>query len=347
MKIDQTLFGTLDGNEVHAYTLTNNKGVSVTCLDYGCVIQKLIMPNREGKGENIVLGFDHIDDYVEHSPYFGAIVGPVAGRIKAGEFELNGKPYHLAKNDGENHIHGGIKGFSHVIWRAELTEGEDEVSVRFLHYASDGEDGYPGNVRMSVTYTLTEEELSLSYEGTSDKDTILNVTNHTYFNLSGDVSRDVLDHTVQIPSDSFLELNEESLPTGHFLQVEGTPFDFRQSRKLKDGALSDHPQTVLVGNGYDHPFFLKDQHQPIILSDEESGRQITVSTDQVGVVLYTSNQLKGNFEIQGVKARPYLGVCLETQGLPDAIHHSDFPSIVVKENELYQAKTTYKFTSLI
>jgi len=348
MKIRKEEFGKLDANTVTAFTLENDHGVKVTSLDYGCTITKIITPDKSGNLENIVLGYDQLEGYVNNSAYFGCVVGRVAGRIGGAEFTLNGTSYSLAKNEKDNHLHGGIKGFDKAIWNAETEEKADEVIVRFSYLSPDGEEGYPGNLKMNVTYTLNNDnELTIHYEGISDETTLLNVTNHSYFNLSGDLKGDVLDHELTLKSDQYLELQENLLPTGEFADVEGTPFDFRQGRFIRSGVESDHPQNKLAGGGYDHPFVLNaNRNEEIILRDSESGRQMVVETDEVGVVVYTSNQLAGEDEIYGVLPRKHLGICLETQGLPDAVHHANFPSWVLEKEKPYSSVTTFKFGTM-
>ncbi|MFY4773616.1 aldose epimerase family protein [Metabacillus sp. RGM 3146] len=350
MEIEKRLFGMLNDRNISAYTLKNDHGIEMTCIEYGCVITKLLVPNQNGKAENIVLGFEHLDGYLNHSPYFGAAVGRVAGRIKRGEFTLDGKEYQLDKNDGNNHLHGGDEGFSLKIWSAETNKGEDEASIRFTYSSRAGEEGYPGQADVSVTYTLTNQnELIIRYRGETDEPTLMNMTNHTYFNLSGSLDRTILDHKLFMNSSTFLELDEESIPTGKLVEVDETPFDFRKEQKLKTGKESNHPQTILAGNGYDHPFVLdKNLDGPeIILTDEESGRVLKVNTDQPCVILYTSNKLTDSVTLQdGVQVQKYLGVCLETQKHPDAIHHEHFPSIIVDENERYEAMTKWSFDTI-
>ncbi|MBM7551567.1 aldose epimerase family protein [Thalassobacillus pellis] len=339
--VTKQFFGKMDDRDVHAYTFGNKKGIEVTCLDYGCVITKIMAPDVDGVSENIVLGFDDFQDYLEHSPYFGSVVGRVAGRIRGASFELNGKEYDLPKNDGENHLHGGPNGFWNVVWEGEPFETADEVGVKFSYRSRDGEEGYPGHVDVSVTYSLNNDnELNIIYAGTTDQDTLLNLTNHSYFNLSGDVKRDILQHELKIASNEFLELDEELLPTGKRVDVTGTAFDFRNGQKIEAGVKSADPQNKLAGNGYDHPFLLTGG---IELTDSISGRKLTMETDQPSVVVYTSNMLEGDFQIRGVDAENYLGICLETQYPPDAIHHSDFPSIVLKKGEEYKSQTTFRF----
>ncbi len=255
------------------------------------------------------------------------------------------KSYTLEKNDGNNHLHGGVVGFDKVIWKTEVIEEADSVGLVFTYLSVDGEEGYPGNVEMKVTYTLTNDnELQLDYEGVSDQRTLLNVTNHTYFNLSGDLKRDILDHELTLKSTQFLELDAELIPTGEMLSVTHTPFDFTAGRQIKDGVESLHPQNLLAGNGYDHPFILtENQQEQIVLKDQQSGRKLVIETDQPGVVLYTGTQLGDDFAIRGVQSRKYLGLCLETQGLPDAIHQPGFPSSIVEKDEIYRAGAKWRF----
>lgn len=332
MKVIQKPFGHIDNQPVLSFTIKNDNGLEVTAINYGCIITNITVPDINGIFENIVIGHDLLDDYITDSAFLGAIAGRVAGRIKGASFELDGKTYILAKNDHGNHLHGGIKGFNKVIWDAE----EIENGVRFSYMSSDGEEGYPGNLSTEVTYTFNNEnELSIHYKAHTDQKTIVTLTNHSYFNLSGNMKRDILDHTLTIDSDQFLELGHDLIPTGKFVDVENTPFDFTSERTIKTGTMSDHPQNVLVGKGYDHPFLLNKHHEEeIVLKDSESGRVLTIRTDEPAVVVYTGNSLE---------PRKYLGICLETQALPDAIHHSHFPSTVLDKNQQYSSVTKYKF----
>jgi aldose 1-epimerase len=345
MKIVKETFGEINGQQVISYTLKNDKNLEITCLNYGCVITKIVTPNREGNYENIALGFEKLEDYEKFSPYFGAVVGRVAGRIRGAQFELNGETYELEKNENGNHLHGGLRGFSHVLWDADIIEKENEAGIQFSYLSPDGEEGYPGTVQVKITYTLNNDnEFSIHYQANSDKTTLLNLTNHTYFNLSGNLKQDILHHELRIDSNQFLELNEQLLPTGEILDVTGTVFDFRDSKQIKEGVISNHPQIKLVGQGYDHPFLLNNNHNnEIMLYDPESGRKLIVETDEVGVVLYTGNQLTDDLSVYGVKSKKYLGLCLETQGLPDAIHHPHFPSYVLEKDQLLTSTTKYTF----
>lgn len=347
MKIIDRVFGHYNGEPVIEYTLTNDSGMSVSCLNYGCVITKVLVPDRNGRFENVVLGFDHFKDYLELSPYFGAVVGRVAGRIKDAEFELDGDEFQLTANEDPNHLHGGKQGFNSVIWKTEFIEQDDAIGLRFSYLSRDGEEGYPGNLDTDILYLLSNSnELSITYQARTDRKTLVNLTNHSYFNLSGNLKRDCCEHVLHVESDSFLELGPDLIPTGKMLNCKGTSFDFNQGRVLQTGIKSSHPQNVLAGNGYDHPLvFNKLGENTITLSEKESGRSLLVTTDQPCVVVYTGNYLAGPYSIYGVRAKNYLGVCLETQGLPDAIHQADFPSVVLNPGEEYYTTTKYRFIS--
>ena len=348
MKILDRVFGSYNGEPVIEYTLTNDAGMAVSCLNFGCVIRKIIVPDRNGHFENVVLGFDDFNDYLEYSPYFGAVVGRVAGRIKDAKFELDGLEYQLAANKYPNHLHGGKRGFNSIIWKTKIVEQEDAIGIKFSYLSPDGEEGYPGNLDICITYLLSNtNELSITYEARTDRKTLVNLTNHSYFNLSGNLKRDCSEHKLQLESDRYLELGPDLLPTGKMIESKGTTFDFREGRELKSGIKSTHPQNLLAGNGYDHPLlFTKTGENTIMLSEKENGRSLLVTTDQPCVVLYTGNQLEGLYSIAGIRARNYLGVCLETQGLPDAIHHPEFPSVILNPDEVYCSTTKYRFFSI-
>lgn len=346
MTVWQGEFGKINGQAVDIFTMENINGMRIKCINYGCIITEILVPDSNGTLENIVLGFNSLEEYIEDSAYLGAVIGRVAGRIAGAQFELDGITHNLPKNENQNHLHGGGKGFHSVIWDAIVKENEEETTIEFTYVSPDGEEGYPGNVNMKVQYTLTNDnELVISYYGTSDQKTLLDVTNHTYFNLSGNLKRDILDHILMINSDEFLELNNELLPTGKILEVKNTSFDFRKERKITNGLRSPHSQNILAGDGYDHPFLLSANHQQEIrLVDQESGRMMVIETDQPNVILYTGNQLEGHYKVHGVPVRKHLGLCLETQGFPDSIHHSHFPSIVLGAGEKFNSKTKYSFS---
>ncbi len=344
--LTKRLFGEDNGKEIYEYTLKNANGIEVSCLNYGCAITRIITPDQRGNFENIVLGFQDFESYRNNVIYAGVIVGRVAGRIKNACFNLADKTYTLAKNDGKNHLHGGLKGFHNVVWAANTTEKESETTVTFSYTSPDGEDGYPGTVKMLVTYTLNDNnEFVIQYCGTSDQATLLNPTNHTYFNLSGDLKQDITDHVLQIDSSSFLELTEDLLPTGKLIAARDTVFDFRTGRKIIEGIKSDAAQNKIVGHGYDHPFVLNsNNNREIVLEDRESGRRVIIETDAVGVVLYTGNMIPNNLDFCGVKSQRYLGLCLETQGLPDSIHHANFPDCILHKDQTFSKVTKYTFS---
>lgn len=346
MLVQEKLFGFIDNRPVTLFTVRNKNGFEVSCMNYGCVIIEILASDRRQQYENVVLGFDTLEEYGQNAKYLGAVVGRVAGRIKGGYFRLGENVYNITMNEKNNHIHGGPKGFSHALWDATVLEGDQETTIEFTYLSKDGEEGYPGNLEMKVAYTILNDKdtLSITYTGISDKDTLVNVTNHSYFNLSGNLKKDVLGHELMMDSPAYLELNEEFLPTGNLVPVENSVFDFRESRKIAEGAASVHPQNVLVGNGYDHPFLLKESEPSImVLSDEESGRKLVVETTESAVVLYTGNNLGSSTLMRGEQLRDYLGVCLETQGPPDSIHHPHFRSSILKAGKEYKSTTIFSF----
>ena len=345
MKVTKKPFGQKGNMQVIFITLVNNHGIEISIINYGCTITKMIVPDRDGNYENIVLGYDTLDEYLNGNSFFGCVVGRVAGRIGGASFDLNGETYLLAQNENENHLHGGDIGFDKVVWEAEQVETDNEVSVAFSYLSPDGEEGYPGNLSLRVIYTLTNDnQLSIRYEGISDKTTLLNVTNHTYFNLSGDVKDDVLDHELTLKSNQYLELGDDLLPTGKLNDVEGTVFDFQRGRIIRTGVESSDPNCSRSGRYY-HPFVLQENHnEEIKLHSRENGRKMTIETDEVAVVVYSATTLSEEGTVNGVPSRPSLGICLETQGYPDAVNHSHFPSWVLEKDKPFTSVTTYQFS---
>ncbi|MFY0762314.1 aldose epimerase family protein [Metabacillus dongyingensis] len=345
MKVTQSVLSELDGKQVIEHRIINNAGMEVTCLNYGCTITRILVPDQNGKMENIVLGFDTVQEYQKHSPYFGAVIGRHAGRIKNGVFKIDGEEYCLAQNNLNNHLHGGINGFDKIIWDVSVIEDDESVSLNYCYLSNHLEEGYPGNVKLNVTYTVTNNnEISLIYEGESDQRTILNLTNHTYFNLSGELKRSVETHKLTLKSNEFLELDENLIPTGRAINVDETVFDFRNGRVIQDGITSIHSQNLLAGRGYDHPFLLQENNaEEIILEDNDSGRKLIIETNQPSVVLYSGTQLDNEFQIRGIQSRKYLGLCLETQGVPDAINHPQFPTTIVEKDKPYKSVTKWSF----
>ncbi|WP_226666602.1 aldose epimerase family protein [Metabacillus litoralis] len=348
MKITQEKFGECNSETVYSYQMENDHGFKMNCITLGCIITSIETPDKNGKYENIVLGFDTVEDYLEYSPYFGSIVGRVAGRIKKGTFELDGETYNLPQNENTNHLHGGPNSFDKKVWNAKKIENENEVGIQFSYESKDGENGYPGNVTVYATYILNNEnELTITYSATTDKKTLINLTNHTYFNLSGNTKRDIMAHKLKLKSNEYLELDDLFLPTGKLLSVKNSPFDFVDGKKLNEAILSEDDQIKKVGQGIDHPFLLTENHnEEIVLEDDESGRKLIIETDEESVVVYTSNMLEGDFSIRGVQAEKYLGICLETQGLPDSINQPTFKPCILDVGEEYKTSTTYKFTRI-
>lgn len=346
MIVEQQAFGKSNGQPVTLYTIKNAQGFQVSSINYGCIITEILAPDKAGELENVVLGFDSIEEYERDVHYLGAVAGRFAGRIKDGAADIAGMRHQLGRNANGHHLHGGAGGFHSVVWNAAPFEETSGAGVDFTYTSPDGEEGYPGNLKMTVRYFVTRDrnELVISYSGTSDQATLLNPTNHAYFNLSGDLKRDVLDHHLQLPGEAYLELDGELLPTGRISPVAGTIFDLRDGSKIQRAAESEHPQTRLAGHGYDHPFVLEQtEGSAILLTDEESGRLLSVTTTEPAVVLYTGNGLGGPYSLRGTPARNHLGLCLETQKLPDSPRHQNFGSSVLEAGQRYHSETSFRF----
>ncbi|MBJ7256238.1 MAG: galactose mutarotase [Akkermansiaceae bacterium] len=329
------------------FTLKNANGMEVRLAAYGARITALKVPDRAGTLADVVLGYDAVDSYrtAEKKPYLGVTLGRYAGRIASGKFTLDGVTHQLAKNNGPNHNHGGTIGFDKVLWDATQTA----KSVRFCHLSPDGEEGYPGNLDASVTYTLTEQnELIIDYQATTDRATPVNLSNHSYFNLAGEGSESVLDHELVIHADRMLLIDETSIPTGDLAPVADTPFDFSKSKTV--GRDIDQKNEQLTrGSGYDHTYVLNKTPGPPLqlaatLSEKTSGRIMKVFTEEPGIQLYTANFLNGS--LTGKSGRPYAkrcALCLETQHFPDSPNRPDFPSTILKPGQTYQTRTIYQF----
>lgn len=327
------------------YTLENKHGMSVKVLDYGGIITEINVPNRDGVFENVVLGQEDITDYKTNPTYIGSLVGPVAGRIKNAQFNLDRKTYSLTKNNGDNHLHGGTNGLHQVIWESTPFETAELVGVKLTTTRKDGTDGYPGNIELTATYTLkNDNELVINYDATTDQPTPLSLTNHSYFNLSGNLAELIHQHEVTMNAPTTLELDKALIPTGNLLPVKNTPLDFSKGRKLIEGIESDFAQTVLADNGYDHYFIFDEAETSTIdVRDEKSGRKMTVQTTQPAVVIYTANTLVSGFNLKGGKSKPYLGVCFETQGCPEALETDKLASIIIRPDEPYTEQTSFTF----
>lgn len=338
--IEKKAFGkTAAGKEVNLFTLRNANGLSAEFLDYGCVIRAVNVPNAKGELMDVALGYDTLAEYEADDTYQGALVGRCANRISGAEFKLNGRTFQLAANNGRNHLHGGPGGFHCQVWQAE-TEGEKLILTR---RSPDGEEGYPGNLDVRVTYQLTDNnELIMDYKAKGDSDTIVNLTNHIYFNLAG--GGDVLGHAVTLAADLFSEVNAELIPTGRLLSVENTPFDFRKAKTLGRDIGANDAQ-LLCGNGYDHNYALRpDQGSGPFAAVEAGGIRLEAFTTQPGVQLYSGNFLTTTPGKGGKNIIHRGGFCLETQIFPDAINKQPPEKIVLKRGALYEQSTTYKFS---
>jgi len=346
----QSVFGKLpDGREVHEYTLKNGSGLTAGILTYGATVRSLLVPDRNGKFEDVVLGYDSVEGYADGTAYFGAVVGRYGNRIAKGQFELDGKKYQLTINDGENHLHGGKNGFNKVLWDAKVLSQSPEPSIEMQYVSPDGEEGYPGTVTLKVTYTLTaKNELRISYEGTTDQPTILNPTQHSYFNLSGSFTRPILDHLLLIEADSYTPVDKGLIPTGQLMNVSGTPMDFRTPMAI--GAhIDDAYEQLALGKGYDHNWVLGNRggvRRVAELYESSSGRLMTVFTDQPGLQFYSGNFLDGSARGKnGVAYGRRSALCLETQAFPDSPNKPQFPSAVLRPGQVYRQTTLYQFST--
>jgi aldose 1-epimerase len=341
---------TPDGQPVDLYVLTSKGGAEASITNYGGAVVSLKMPDRSGKMADVVLGYDTADGYVNDKSFFGALVGRYGNRIGHAQFALDGKTYTLAKNNGENSLHGGIKGFNKAVWTAKIIPAKDGQSLELSYLSKDGEEGFPGNLKVSVVYTLTDSNaLRIAYSATTDKKTVVNLTNHSYFNLAGQGSGDILGHLLMIQADKFTPVDAGLIPTGEFRDVAGTPFDFR--KVLAIGARIDQDEEQLrLGGGYDHNFVLRRSNDPgeslaARVLEPASGRVLEVWTTEPGVQFYTGNFLDGKTIGKGGVAYPKRSAfCLETQHYPDSPNQPKFPSVVVNPGEHYHTITTYKFS---
>jgi len=349
MKIEKQAFGQLeDGTIVDRYTLINSNGMRVEITNYGGIITSLWVPDKNGKLGDVVLGYDTLDGYLKASPYFGCIVGRYGNRIAKGKFTLNDQTYQLATNNGPNHLHGGWKGFDKVVWHATPRESQDAVGLELSYLSPDGEEGYPGNLSVQVTYTLTNENaLHIDYEATTDQPTICNLTHHSYFNLKDAGASPILDHMLMLDADYFTPVDETLIPTGEFRPVAGTPFDFRQPTAI-GARINSEDQQIKFGLGYDHNFVLNGNAGELRrvgkLSEPTTGRIMEIWTTEPGIQFYSGNFLDGS--IIGKNGSVYHhrhGLCLETQHFPDSPNHPNFPSTVLNPGEKYQTTTIYKF----
>lgn len=334
-------FGTIDDREIFLYTLTNPDGIAVKITNYGAIVTQIWLPDRSGKWGDIVLGYDSLEGYLDNNPYFGAIAGRYANRIARGEFTIDGQSYKLALNNGNNHLHGGLKGFDKVVWDANEIEDSSSAGVELTYFSKDGEEGYPGNLNVKVQYTLTNSnELKTVITAKCDKPCPVNLCNHTYFNLS-EADTNVLGHYLSIAAAHFTEVDNELIPTGTLLPVKGTPMDFGEPNKIGSRIRE-------VEGGYDHNYVLAKVSGELalaaILTDPKSGRQVKILTTQPGIQFYSGNFLDGTIAGKGGKVyRKYWGLCLETQHFPDSPNQPGFPSTILLPGQDYREITIYRF----
>ena len=350
LKGEAVSFGkTADGVSVETYTLKNANGMTAKLMTRGATLIQLLVPDKNGNLTDVVFGFDDVAGYEsERNQYFGCVAGRVANRIAKGKFTLDGKEYTLATNNGPNHLHGGVKrSFDKVVWKAEEVKTEHGPGVRFSYTSPDGEEGYPGRLDATVTYSLNDQnELRVEYKATTDKPTPINLTNHTYFNLSGQGAKTVLDHELMIAADHYTPVDDTLIPTGEIASVKGTPVDFRTPCRI--GARID--SLVETGTlGYDHNFVLNNQSGQLALAarlkDPKSGRVLSVSTTEPGVQFYSGNFLFGQTGKGGAVYQKRSAVCLETQHYPDSVNHPNFPSMILKPGETYHHTTVFAFSA--
>lgn len=347
MSIQKSSFGVLpSGQETSLYILKNAAGMEAKISDYGGIVVALTAPDRNGNFNDVVLGCETLEGYLQGVPYFGAIIGRYGNRIAKGTFQLDGETYSLAINNGVNGLHGGLKGFDKNVWKAETIDSEEPV-LKLSYLSVDGEEGYPGNLSVEVTYTLTNENaLRIDYQATTDKATVLNLTNHSYFNLSG--AEDVLSHEVILHADKFLPVDETVIPTGELRPVVGTPFDFTTSHQIGERINDTSYEQIVLGSGYDHCYVLTDNSSELRLAAEvyeaSTGRIMKVLTTEPGMQFYTANHLKGNIVGKGgVTYGRRSAFCIETQHFPDSPNKPEFPSTVLRPGEVYTSTTVYQF----
>ena len=348
--IEKTLYGKLaDGREVYQYTLKNNSGATMKIIDYGAIVTSLLVPDRNGKFEDVVTGYDSLEGYVKDRSFFGAIVGRYGNRIGKGKFKLDGHEYQLTVNDGENHLHGGKIGFFKVLWNANVVNDSSGPSIEMTYVSPDGEEGYPGTVTMSIIFTLTEKnELRIVYKGTTDKPTILNPTHHSYFNLSGSFNKTILDHLLMIDADFMTPVDKGLIPTGKLMGVAKTPFDFHQLTAI-GARINDSNEQLIFGKGYDHNWVIKGFDGTVRkiaeLYEPTSGRLMSILSNQPGLQFYSGNFMDGTIKAKGVTYQHRTALCLETQGFPDSPNKPEFPSVTLRPGEVYHQTTIYQFST--
>lgn len=348
MNIQKQNFGQMaDGTQVDIYTLTRDNGLKIKITNYGGTIVSILAPDRNGIFGQVALGFDNLKQYLEQSPYFGCLIGRYANRIAQGKFTLNGVEYTLAQNDVDRHLHGGLVGFDKVVWQAEELSGDDHVGLLLTYQSVDGEENYPGTLDVTVVYTLTDDnELKIDYTATTNADTVLNLTNHTYFNLAG--SGDILGHKLHLNADRFTSVDATLIPTGELHSVKGTPLDFTKPTVIGNRIEQDDEQLKIAG-GYDHNWVLNGSGDGLtlaaIVAEPSTGRVMDVYTTEPGIQFYSGNLLDGTLTGPGgVVFNKRTGFCLETQHFPDSPNKPEFPTTVLKPGEVYKQITVYQFS---
>jgi aldose 1-epimerase len=349
MELEKQFFGkTVAGDRADLYRLSNDEGMEVAITNYGAAIVELRIPDRDGKPADVVLGFDSLAGYLAHSEYFGAAIGRYANRISGGSFFLNGNEYKLNRNEGDNHLHGGIKGFDKVLWQFESVVGHHHETLNLAYVSRDCEEGYPGNLLVNVIYTLTDENVfTIEYTATTDQSTIVNLSHHSYFNLAGEGSGDILDHELMINANHFAPVNQSLIPTGKVKNVGGTALDFIEMTRLGQRIDNDEKQLVYC-NGYDHNWVLNGKEGKLNLAakvyEPKSGRTMELHTTEPGLQFYSGNMMReAVMGKAGHVYRPRYGLCLEPQHFPDSPNQPAFPSTVLKPGDQYRQTSAFKF----
>ncbi|WDF63601.1 aldose epimerase family protein [Flavobacterium sp. KACC 22763] len=348
--IDKSEYGTTaKGEKVESYKLKNQNGMEVDIITFGGRITDLKVPNKEGVSENVVIGFNSLAQYEKENPFFGALIGRYGNRIAKGKFSLDGKEYQLAINNAPNALHGGPQGFFNVVWKADEVKSGETASLKLSYVSKDLEEGYPGNLKVFVTYTLTNDnQLEVLYEATTDKKTVVNLTQHSYFNLSGDFTKTILDHELTLNADKLVPVDADLIPTGKLEDVAGTPFDFRTPKLIGKDINAKNDQ-LEKGKGYDHCWVLNnpEKGKTIIAKvyHAASGRVMEMTTDEPGIQFYSGNFLDGTLPMpNGGTFAHRTGLCLETEHYPDSPNQKNFPTTVLNPGENYKTKTTFKFS---
>ncbi|MBL7856360.1 MAG: galactose mutarotase [Cyclobacteriaceae bacterium] len=350
MGIPKSLFGrTPSGQEVFRYTLSNSNGMAIDVINYGGIVVRLTVPDKHGVLADVVLGYDDLDSYLQSNPYFGALIGRYGNRIAHGKFNLDGITYSLPQNNGANNLHGGPNGFDKVYWQIEPLE--DLNALRLSYTSVDGEEGFPGNLQVEVLYTLmADNEWRIDYRAVTDKKTVVNLTQHSYFNLTGDAYQSIDQHKLHVHADYFIPVNDQHIPLSEFASVMHTPFDFRQPTSV-GSRVHAQDQQLMNGNGYDHCWVLRNETGELYLAaslyDPASGRLLEVYTTEPGIQVYSGNFLDGtSIGKGGIPYQKRHGICLETEHFPDSPNRPSFPSVVLEPGKVYSSTTVYKFSTL-